>query len=87
MIYKPGSPKCIKFFNFNNFINNIDSDLFLTKPDSLPCTCNNFHFVDRHHIDIVTEVLRIINQNVLRKIFIKELKYRDVRPIDLEKSK
>lgn len=23
----------------------------------------------------------------LRKIFIKELKYRDVRPIDLEKSK
>ena len=87
MIYKLASPKCIKFFNFNNFINNIDSDLFLTKPDSLPCTCNNFPFDDRHHIDIIVEVLRIINQNVLRKIFIKELKYRDVRPIDLEKSK
>ena len=50
MIYKLGSPKCIKFFNFSNFIDNIDSDLFLTKPDSLPCPCDNFPFVDRRHI-------------------------------------
>ena len=38
-----------KFFNFNKFVNNLDLDSFLTKPDSLPCKCSNSPFVDRYH--------------------------------------
>ena len=58
-----------------SFINDLDLDLFLTNPDSLPCKCNNH----KH--------LRIIKNNVLRKLFIKGPKYRVVRPINLEKAK
>ena len=64
MIYKLGLPISIKFFNFNKFINNVDSDLFLIKPDSLRCTYNNFPFVNRRHKDIVTEFLQIIKNNI-----------------------
>ena len=67
--------------------NNLDLDLFLTNPDSLPCKCNNSPFVNRHHKHIVMGDLRIIRTNVLRKIFIKGPKYRKVRPINLKKTK
>ena len=80
-------PISTKFFNFNKFVNNLDLDLFLTNPDSLPCTCNNSPFADRHHKHIVTGDLRTITNYVLRKLFINEPKYRQVRPIDLEKAK
>ena len=80
-------PKSTKFFNFNKFVNNLDLDLFLTNPDSLPCKCNNSPFTDRHHKHIVTGDLRIIRNNALRKLFIKGPKYREVRPINLEKAK
>ena len=62
-------------------------DLFLTKPDSLPCKCNNSPFADGHHKHIVTGDLRIIRNNVLRKNFIKGPGYREVRPTNLEKAK
>ena len=61
-------------------------DLFLTNPDSLPCKCNS-PFADRHHKHIVIGVLRIIRNSVLRKLFIKGPKYREVRPINLKKAK
>ena len=75
------------FFNFNKFVNNLDLDLFLTNPDSLPCKFNNSTFHDQHHKHILTDNHRIIKNNVLRKCFIKEPKYREVRPINLEKTK
>ena len=53
------------------FVNNLDLDLFLTNPESLPCKCNNSPFSDRHYKYIVTGNLRIIKNNVLRKLFIK----------------
>ena len=74
--YKLTQPISTKFFNFNGFVNNLDLDLFLTNPDSLPCKCNNSPFADRHHKHIVTGDLRIIRNNVLRKLFIKGPKYR-----------
>ena len=52
--YKLTPPISTKFFNFNKFVNNLDLDLFLTNPDSLPCQCNNFPFVDKYHKHIVT---------------------------------
>ena len=51
------------------------------------CKCNNSPFVDRYHQHIVTGNLRIIKSNELRKHFIKGPKYREVRPINLEKAK
>ena len=85
--YKLTSPISTKFSNFNKFVNNLDLDLFLTNQDSLPCKCNNSPFVDRYHKHIVTGDLRIIKNNALRKLFIKGPKYREVRPINLEKAK
>ena len=64
--YKLTPPTSTKFFNFNKFVNNLDLDLFLTNPDSLPCKCNNSPFVDRYHKYIVTGDLRIIKNKALR---------------------
>ena len=81
--YKQTPPISAKFFNFNKFVNNLDLDLFLTNPDSLPCKCHNSPFVDRYHKYIVTGDLRIIKNNALKKRFIKGPKYRKVRPINI----
>ena len=85
--YKLTPPISTKFFNFNKFVITLDLELFLTNLDSLPCKCNNSHFADRHHKHIVTGDLRIIINNVLRKLFVKGPRYREVRPIKLEKAK
>ena len=85
--YKLTPPISIKFFNFNRFVNNLDLDLFLANSDSLLCKCNNSPFADRHHKDIVTGDLRIIRNNVFRKLFMKGPKYREIRSIHLEKTK
>ena len=77
--YKLTPPISTKFFNFSKFVNNLDLDLFLTNPDSLPCKCNNSPFVDRYHKHIATGDLGIIINNVLRKIFVKGPKYREAR--------
>ena len=55
-----------KFFNLNKFVNNVDLDLFLANPDSLPCRCNNSPFVNKYHKHIVTGDLQIIKNNPLR---------------------
>ena len=82
--YRLTVPISTKFFNFNKFVNNLDLDLFLANPDSLPCRCNNSPFADRLPQHIVTGDLRI---NVLRKPFIKKAKYREFIPINFEKAK
>ena len=69
--YKLTPPISTKFFNFNNFVKNIDLDLFLANPDSLPCKYNSSPFVHKYHKHIVTGDLRIIKNNALRKLFIK----------------
>ena len=84
--YKMTPSISTKFLNFNKFVNNLDLDLFLTNPNSLLCKCNSA-FVDRHHKHIVTGDLRTIGNNVLRNLFIKGPKYREVRPKNLEKVK
>ena len=59
--YKLTPPISTKYFNFNKFINNLDLDLFLINPDSLPCKCNTSPFADRHHKHIVADDLQIIS--------------------------
>ena len=51
--HKLTPPISTKFFNFNKFVNNLDSNLFLTNPDSLPYKSNNSPFADRHHKNIL----------------------------------
>ena len=68
--YKLTPPISTTFFNFNKFVNNLDLDLLLTNPDSLPSKCNNSRFADRYHKHIVTGDLRIIKNNALRKLLI-----------------
>ena len=68
--YKLTPPISTKFFSFNMFVDNLDLDLFLTNPDSLPCKCNNFPFVDRYHKHIVTGDLRIFKSNAFKKNFL-----------------
>ena len=81
--YKLTPPISTNFFNVNKFVINLDLSLFLTNPGSLPCKFNNVPFADRHHKHIVTGDLRIV-RNVLKKLFIKGPKYREVRPINFE---
>ena len=61
--YKLTPPISTKFSKFNKFINNLDLDLFLPNPHSLPCKCNNSPFVDKYHKHIATRDLRIIKNN------------------------
>ena len=58
-----------------------------TDSDSLPRKCTNSPFTDRQHKHIVTGDQRIIKSNALRKSLTKWPKYREVRPINLERSK
>ena len=84
--FKLTPPVSTKFFNFNKFVKDIDLDSFLANPDSLPCKYNNSSFVDRQILRIIrnyelleiTNYLRIIRNNNLRKYFIKGPKYREV---------
>ena len=76
-----------KLFSFNKIVINLDLDLFLSNPDSLQCKCNNSAIADRYHKHTVTGDLRIIRNNVLRKLFSKGPKYKKVRPIHLERVK
>ena len=80
-------PISTQFFDFNKFVNNLVLDLFLTNPDILSCKCNNSPFADRYQKNKVTGDLPIIKNNVLRKFFINGRKYREIRPINLEKAK
>ena len=73
-----------KFFNFNQFVSNLD--FFLANPNSPPCKCNKSSFDNRHHKYIVIGDLQIIENNVLRKHFIEAPKYRGVSPIHLESA-
>ena len=60
-----------KFFNFNQFVNNLDFDFFLANPNIPPCKCHNSSFDNRYHKHIEIGDLQIIENNVLRKHFIE----------------
>ena len=73
-----------KIFNYKEFISNI------TVYDSVatyPCFCNGSPFVDGDHGHIVTGDLRIIQNNKLRKLFVKGPKYREPSRIDFLRAK
>ena len=77
VVYTLDPPTGSKIFNFNKFVSSLDVDRFLQDPTSLPCSCSNSPFVDKHHGHIVSGDLRLIENNRLRKLFAKGPKYRE----------
>ena len=69
LTYKLIPPTSTKFFNFNTSFNNLDLDLFLTNPDSVPSKSNNSPFADTHHKHIVTGDPLVIRNNVSRRSY------------------
>ena len=60
-----------RFFNFNQFVNNLDFDLLLVNQGSPLCKCN----------------YGIVENNFLRKIFIEALICRQAGPINSKRTK
>ena len=77
IVYSLDPPTGSKIFNFNKFVSSIDVDRFLEDPSSLPCRCENSPFTDKHHHHIVSGDLRLIENNLLRKLFSRGPKYRE----------
>ena len=67
--YSLSPPLAGKLFNFNQFVNSLDMDEFLSNPNILPCNCKNSPFIDKYHKHIITGDLRIISNSNLRKLF------------------
>ena len=85
--YSLSPPLAGKLFNFNQFVNSLDMDEFLSNPNILPCNCKNSPFIDKYHKHIITGDLRIISNSNLRKLFSKGPKYREPKSINLNKAK
>ena len=73
-----------KIFNYKEFTNSID---VFDNVSTYPCSCRDSSFVDIDHGHIVTGDLRIIQNNKLRKLFVKGPKYREPSLIDFSKAK
>ena len=43
------TPYLFKFCSFIKFFKDLDLNILLTIPDSLPCKWNNFLFAEKHH--------------------------------------
>lgn len=54
-------------FNFNNFVSELDADQFLADSTITPCDCDKSPFDDKDHGHILTRILRLIKNNILRK--------------------
>lgn len=84
--YKLTQTFSTKFCKFNKFAKDLDLNVFLTNPESLPSKCSNSLFVDSHQKYTSTKDLQIIESNIWRKLFTKRPKYREVRTVDFEKA-
>lgn len=54
-------------FSFNNFVSELDADQFLGDSTIMPCDCDKSPFDDKDHGHILTRILRLIKNNILRK--------------------
>ena len=77
----------LKIFNFNQFVNTLDLDAFLSNPEILPCNSDGSSYGDKHYKHILAGDLRIIKNNVLRKLFTKRTQFKEDKPINFDKAK
>ena len=77
--YKLGFAFSANIINFNQFVNTLDLDAFLSNAEILQCNCDGSY---QHHKHILTGDLHIIKNNILGKLFTKGLKCRESKPIN-----
>ena len=76
---KLGLSLSTKIFTFNQFVNRLDLDAFLSNLERLPRNCGELSYADNYHKYIVTGDLRIIKNNVLKQ-------FRESKPINSYKA-
>ena len=68
-------------------MSNTNVDRFLRDSPSIVCNSKNSPFQDSYHGQIVTDDLRIIKDNKLRKDFLKGPKYYKPEKIDFDQAR
>ena len=76
-VYKLTKTIRSKIFNHKEFIKTLDPKDILDNINNLPCNCTISPFADPNHGHIVTGDIRIVQNNKLRKLLCKGLKYRE----------
>ena len=66
-----------KIFNHKTFIKTLETKNILDNLNNLPCSCTTSPFTDPNHGHIVTEDIHIVQNNKLRKLLCKVIKYRE----------
>ena len=59
----------VVYSNFNKFASNLHVKSFLQDNTILPCYCAGSGFIDKDHPHTVIGDLRIVGNNILRKLF------------------
>ena len=79
-----------KIFNLKKFVSEVDLNLFMDNPQSIPCNCSSStYYIDKHHKHIVTGDLSFIQDKQLRRILEKGPKFRSTKAVnfvDAQKS-
>ena len=83
-VYSFTNPVRSKIFNFNKFFCHPDVKDFLQENTILPCMCADCGFIEKDHRGIVTGDLRIVGNNKLKTLFIKDPKYKETNIISWE---
>ena len=72
-----------KIFNYRQTVDAIDrNDLQTYGTGIKECSCSDSPFIDNHHQHVLTGDLRIVNNNKLRKLFMKGPNFREPKQIN-----
>ena len=87
VIYKLTDTIRSKLFNYKNFVQSLDVDLFLSDNNVLPCECENSPFINSDHNHIITGDLSIVQNETLQGLFAKGPKFREPIQFSFTKAK
>ena len=86
-VYKLTKTIRSKIINHKEFIKTLDTKDILDNMNNLPCNGTTSPFTDAKHEHIVSENIRIVQNNKLRKLLCKGPKYREPVPINFSNCK
>ena len=87
VVYKLTDTIRSKLFNYKDFVQSLDVDLFLSDNNILPCECENSPFVNSDHNHIITGDLSIVQDEKLQGLFAKGPKFREPIQFSFTKAK
>ena len=83
VLHKLEPPIRNKIFNYRQTVNDFDGNDMQTYGTGIKeCSCSDSPFKDSHHQHILTGDLRIVDNNKLRKLFMKGPNFREPKPIN-----